>query len=269
MGFCEDASTTYLKRLGYNVVRHPRAGIRPLDLLGRQGDTTNVVGRLDDLVKGSTQPLPSITTGQAAADINGQDSSSLKLAVGVNVLGSIIGAMGGTLGVETSYTNAKTMKFTYRDVLLDTVVPAAVGQYLTDVEIAGESPLLRQYVLGNGNLYVLTDVALAKTITVKYEVSDGVSAKVDVPAIDGIVGGNVEVTSADAASGTVTYTGQTPLAFGFRCFAVGVYHGEVTMMASSAGSQVLAVGADENELAKESAILTPSTAALLDLDDAA
>ena len=34
MAFCEDASLTYLNRLGYNVIRLPRTGLLPLEVLG-------------------------------------------------------------------------------------------------------------------------------------------------------------------------------------------------------------------------------------------
>ena len=36
MAFCEDPSLTYLNRLGYNVVRLPRTGLVPLDVLGSE-----------------------------------------------------------------------------------------------------------------------------------------------------------------------------------------------------------------------------------------
>src|SRR5262245_38431634 len=109
MGICRDDSTAYLQRLGYNVVRHPQEGINPLHLVGRQGGATSFLGSLDKLITNPPGPLPSIEMNLVAADVNGKRSSKLKLAVGANILGSVIGAMGGNLGVDTSYTNARTI----------------------------------------------------------------------------------------------------------------------------------------------------------------
>ena len=35
MPWCEDKAITYLNKFGYNVIKLPRAGIEPLDVLGR------------------------------------------------------------------------------------------------------------------------------------------------------------------------------------------------------------------------------------------
>jgi hypothetical protein len=56
--------------LGYNVVRLPRKGIDPLDVLGQEGKSIERLGRLDQLWA-SRKPVPSIGAPQPAAHISG------------------------------------------------------------------------------------------------------------------------------------------------------------------------------------------------------
>lgn len=123
MSICNDQSTQFLRRQGYNVVRHPNARIRPTDLVGTQGGETLYLGKLNQLIGESAEGLPSIEENVESAEISGQSSSKMTIAIGANVLGNLIGAMGGNLGVETSYTNAQRIEFSYSGVLNDLVIP--------------------------------------------------------------------------------------------------------------------------------------------------
>ena len=268
MGICRDQSTTYLQRLGYNVVRHPQEGISPLHLIGRQRGTTHYLGSLHQLITNPSGPLPPTQTDLAAADVNGKRSSKLKLAIGADILGSIIGAMGGTLGVETSYTNARTVEFVFSDVLKDSAMPLDVGNYLRDGDIDAGNKILSQYVLGNGQLYVILETIKCRKITVNYEINDGVGAKVEVPVIQGVIGGNIEVKTDQNSASTVTYVGKTALTFGFRCFEVGVEDGDLTLMAAKPGAVPLAAGLDSHDaaIASQASLLSPVGAGLLEIE---
>src|SRR5256885_15928672 len=101
MSICNDQSTTFLKKQGYNVVRHPNARIRPLDLIGRQQGESLYLGPLSGLIGNSADGLPNVEENVQSSDISGQTSSKMSIAIGANVLGNPIGAMGRTLGVKT------------------------------------------------------------------------------------------------------------------------------------------------------------------------
>ena len=94
---CSDKSTTFLRGLGYNVVRHPSADFTPLGLLGRQNGETIRLGPLNLLITNPPGPLPKVTADVVAADINGQATSKLDIGIGANILGTLIGAMRGAL----------------------------------------------------------------------------------------------------------------------------------------------------------------------------
>jgi hypothetical protein len=241
MGACRDISVTFLKESGYNVVRHPNAALQPLDLVGVQKGEPLYLGPLNLLVTNPPGPLPQITRNTVAAGINGKKSSTLKIGIGVTVLGNIIGAMGGNLGAEVSYTNARQIEFTYSDVLNDAVVSLAVGNYLRAADVDAGNLVLKQYALGNGRLYLVTKTAKSDKISVAYERSSGVAASVDVPVLQGVAGGSIKIDSSQATQGRITFSGAQQLVFGFQAFQVGVADGVLSLTSVKAGQVFLSV----------------------------
>ena len=243
MGVCSDKSTKFLANKGYNVVRHPSVEYRPLMLLGRQNKEVLQLGPLDLLVTNPPGPLPQIAADQPAADLNGNASDKLAVGVGINILGNIIGAMGGNLGATVNFTKAKRMEFSYRDVLNDSVLPLNVGNYLKNAEVDAANLVLREYVLGNGELFLITKTAKSNVFTVKFESSSGTAVGVDVPVIQQLVGGNVKVEASGENNSVVSFEGKTRLAFAFQCFQLGVLDGVLALTSVQAGAVTAAAGA--------------------------
>jgi hypothetical protein len=249
---CTDKSLTYLNGLGYNVVRHPNAAIKPLDLIGVQGGEPRHLGPLHMLLTAPPESQPAVQTDIAAADINGQVSSTLDLGIGISVLGNLIGAMGGgNLGASLSYTNAKQMNFSYTEVFNDTVEPLQVGKYLRDGQVDSRNLILEQYVLGNGQLYVITKTAKTHKFNAKYEISNGLDASVKVPVLQQVAGGDIKVSATSGQTSTVTFEGRQRLIFAFQCFEVGVLDGILALTTQAAdGGVYLAVGSPEANKSK-------------------
>jgi hypothetical protein len=240
--FCSDKSTTFLRGLGYNVVRHPSADLAPLSLIGRQNGESVRLGPLNLLITNPPGPLPTVTTDTPAADINGQVSAKIDLGIGASILGTLIGAMGGTIGVNVSYTDARKLQFSYVGVLTDAVVPLDVGSYLRNGEVDADNLVLQQYVMGNGELFLVTKTAKSRRFTVKYEKRNETAASVDLPALQALASANVNVTAAGDSNSEVTFEGSSPLAFGFQCFRVGVVEGVLSLTTVQAGAIAAAVG---------------------------
>jgi hypothetical protein len=213
MGVCTDRATTYLKREGYNVVRHPQAGIEPLQLIGRQGNAVALLGGLDRLIASPLGSLPEPHRDQRAGDLNGRVSSKLPLAIGLNVLANFIGAMGGNLGIKVQYEQAQRIEFQFSDVLTDSVMPLNVGNYLRAGEVDAGNLVLEQYVLGNGQLYLITTTVKAREFKVKAERRDGTEVGLDVPAIREVVGANISVSAESDRASVITYKGPEYLVF--------------------------------------------------------
>ena len=246
MGICVDKSTRFLADKGYNVVRHPNGEYKPLLLLGRQNDETLALGPLDLLISRPPGPLPAITADQPAAALNGNSSDKLTISVGLNILGNIISAMGGNLGAKVNFTKAKKLQFVYSNVLNDSVMPLQVGNYLRDAEVDTGNLVLREYVLGNGELYLITKTAKSSSFTVKFESNSDTAVEVDVPVIQQAVGGNVKVTSVNATNSEITFEGTAKLTFAFQCFQVGVLDGNLALTSVKAGA-IAAASGDETK----------------------
>lgn len=263
---CVDRSTTYLKQLGYNVVRHPQAALDPLDVLGKRRRSVQVLGRLDALVvpaAGAT--LPEVQRGLPTADIDGQASSALGLDLGLDLLGAILGAMGGQLGAGLDVSGAQRLQFVFRDVTADQVVPLEVGRYLRGAALDTSNPVVAAYRRGGGSLFLITKTLRSHRITVRFTREDGAEARLEVPVIEEVVGGNVAVRANGERASEVTFEGPQLLTFGFQCLEVDERDGALTLKAVQPGSAFLGEGGGTRA---ETALLTEDDQGLLDLDPA-
>ena len=156
---CGDPYIKELRSRGYNVVRLPKADIRPLQLLSKRGDTLDRIGELITVLPPTGPvPLPPVKLDTPVAGLSGQRSGELSLGVGLSVLGSVIGAMGGSkLGLDLSYKNAKSVTFEFTDVLEDRVEIAALDQYLAVADVSPFSSFVGK-LLEADQLYVTTAV---------------------------------------------------------------------------------------------------------------
>jgi hypothetical protein len=244
MGSCSDSGVSFLKELGYNVVRVPREGIEPLLLIGRQGGTVAQLGTLDKLTKHAPdQALPKITRDLAATDLSGQRTDRLKAGIGLNILGSLIGALGGKLGVNAAFSSAKSLQFRFDDVLTDTVQPFDIGNYLRDADIDQGNPVLDQYLMGNGRLYVITETIKSDKLSVNVETKSEHGGGLELPVIQQAVGGDVSVETGKEGKSNLTFKGKAHLTFGFKAFEIGVANGEITLMAVKASAALAMRGA--------------------------
>lgn len=241
MGICKDPATTYLQRLGFNVIRHPDAGLAPMKLVGRRAGETRLLGDLQQLIEETEQRLPEWKKDIEAAEISGQSTSSLKASLGIQILGDLIGALGGNIGVKAAYEQAKRVTFTFGDVVKDRVMPLDVGQYLCDAEIDFGNKVLREYVLGSGQLFVITEIVKSKSFTVEASSKSGGSLELEVPVVNDLVGAEVEVSGEAETSSKITYDGKDRLPFGFQVFEIGVDNGDLRVFSAAAGSVPMSV----------------------------
>lgn len=214
---CSDPYLKELRSRGYNVVRLPKADIRPLQLLSKRGDTLDRIGELATVLPpGGPVPLPPVKLDTPVAGLSGQRSGELSLGIGLSVLGTVIGAMGGSkLGLDLSYKNAKSVTFEFTDVLEDRIEIAALDQYLAVADVSPFSAFVSK-LLEADQLYLTTATIKSKKIGVESKGSSNAGVDVSVPEIKGVVGGNVKVGAGSERSSKVTFEGPLPLVFGFQ-----------------------------------------------------
>jgi len=221
MALCTDKSLTYLNDLGYNVVRLPRKGIDPLDVLGRDGKSVERLGRLDQLWT-SRKPLPEIGAPQPAAYLNGQATSEMALSVGLRVLNGVLKAIGADLPeLSFAYKQADSLQFTFGDVTARSVVPLDVGNFLSEGDIRGANPFVERYFADEDtDAFIITEVLQSNEITVSAKDHGGRTVKVDIPSIQAILGGDVSISANDTAGTKITYKGKEAVTFGFKVFEI-------------------------------------------------
>src|ERR1051325_3014289 len=140
-----DPFVNSLKSFGYNIVRLPKADIQPMLLLSRNGDNLDRLGAVTKLLTpGENASPPKVIADTPAANINGSRTSSMKIGIGLSILGNIIGAMGGNLGVEAQYQQAKSAVFEFQSVFEDKIDVIELDQYLGDADINPNSVFVRQ-----------------------------------------------------------------------------------------------------------------------------
>src|SRR5260370_38743587 len=193
MGICYDKSVNDLIKLGYNIVRHPTAELQPLTVVGIQDEEARILGLISSLIASPPSERPNIKCNVAAADIEGKKSSKLKIGIGTAVLNQILSAMGNKLALDMKQTNAKTLEFRYVDVKADFATPLDVGNYLKGGDIDGGNPLLTEYLLGAGRLFLIAKVVKCKRIIVRFETDANQSGTVDVTALGGLVSGKIKM----------------------------------------------------------------------------
>lgn len=269
MVFCSDKMTTYLAGLGYNVIRHPYAELRPPVVIGRTGAGTVWLGDLPDLVNDPQAELPVPAGPIPAADISGHSSSAMSFKLGAALLSSFLAALGSSLEASLEHTNARTMLFEFRDVRKFQVKPAAVSDYIGSGELNWDSVLFGPYLEGDGQLFVITEVATANSLTAHYERGHGTGAKVDLP-VHGLATAKVKVARDAGSAHVVTYTGQDAVAFAFKCFEFGIFDGRPKLLNVKAGGVALdissSLAADGYAASGEGVVLTTPDAALLTLE---
>jgi hypothetical protein len=213
---CGDPYLKELRARGYNVVRLPKADIRPLQLLAKRGDALDRIGELGTVLPAGSIAPPPLKEDTPVASLSGVHSGELSLGVGLSILGTIIGAMGGSkLGLDVAYKNAKSVTFEFLDVLEDRVEVARLDQYLAAADVSPFSSYVAK-MLDADQLHVTTATIKSNRISVESKGTGATGVDVSVPEIKGVVGGNVKVGGGSDKTSKVTFEGTVPLVFGFQ-----------------------------------------------------
>lgn len=214
MGVCTDRSVNYLKSLNLNTILHPQENLRPLALLGEYDGARGVIGTLDQLLTGAEAKLPVIESG-VAANVNGQRTSKLPASLGLDVVGNILGAMGGNVGIKAGYEAARKIELSFSDVQRHRANIIQIGDYLEAGDVRWDHLILQKYLFGKGKLYVITEVVTSRKFGITAYQKDNTSLQIQVPVISQIVGGNVQIGKESESTNTLSFEGPKDLAFGF------------------------------------------------------
>lgn len=213
-----DQSLTFLRQYGYSVFRFPRASAQPLELMHREGKDLTRLGMLPDLVEpGSISSLVVRREVSPGIDIEGKETSRVNVAIGVSILGSFIGALGGgKLGLDAGFKNARTITFQFTGVMEDAVDILSLEKFIKAGKVSSLIPAGTLEKLLDDEVYVLTSVLKTKKITVTAQGEGGSTVAVDVPIIREAVGGTLNVDTAGSRDSRIAFEGPVSVAFAFQ-----------------------------------------------------
>ena len=212
-----DPFLNLLKGIGYLPLRMPRADVQPLQLLNLDGKKFTLLGDLDDAMNSGTAKLPAINKDIATAgQIEGTRSATVKLSLGIDILGNILGALTGTkLDVSAGFQDASTLTFEFDDVTVSCVSIILLDKYLNLATIDATARQIKQ-LMQAGKVGVTTAVARSKKYIVSAQDDRGTDIKADVPVIKGIASGNLGVNTTGKNSQKVVFEGPDAVTFGVQ-----------------------------------------------------
>jgi hypothetical protein len=226
-----DPFLNLLKSISYLPLRLPRADVQPLQLLSINGKDLTVLGQLTDAMKpGPTAVLPPIQNDiQTANQIQGSRSATIKLSIGLNLLGGIIGALTGqNLDVSAAYQRASTLTFEFDDVTVNNVSIILLDKYLNSSDIDPAARQIQDLMIAGG-AGLTTAVACAKKYVVTAQDDHGVDINVDVPVIQNVASGKLGISTTGANDTKVVYQGNTAITFGLQALRLGFdQNGKIT-----------------------------------------
>jgi hypothetical protein len=127
-----DQSITFLRGHGFSVFRFPRASAQPLELMHREGKDLTRLGMVPDLVTAGGVASPRVHRGKSPGiDIEGKETSKVNVAIGLSILGSFIGALGGDkLELEAGFQQGANGHVPVREVTEDAVDVLALEKFV-------------------------------------------------------------------------------------------------------------------------------------------
>ena len=216
----KDPSITFLNKFGYNVIKLPRTGIEPMDVVGRD-QVTQWLGPLSS-VWTSTGPAPLPGPPHPASAINGQRTDALDLSLGLSILANTLAAFGASVpSLDVAYKSAHFVQFAYTNVTSTAVSPFDAGNYLAQGTLRSDSPVVKNYFLEDkAKAFLIVEVLKSDSITVTATDSHGAGVSVGLPAIEGLLSAKIGVKPSDSSNSTITFTGPVAVTFGFAVQAI-------------------------------------------------
>jgi hypothetical protein len=278
LGLCDgDPVVEYLRStFGANVVRIPRASLRPPEVLAARNGQTKTMGQLADILTGPFALPPADLHEEPAPPVLAQRTSSIGLDLGLDILGGLLQGFGvGKIGLGTAFAATSAVSFNFHDVHRVYLETNRLGRLLQGYAVDRENPATRLYFDGQApwRLLVIDSVLTSPGFTVTASSSRAGSAHVDLPTLQQLVSQvSAKVSLASSAASQVSFTGDERLTFAFTCLEVILDAGARIAGLAGYGQKVLVQGLTRGGPAEAgrsrlSGVLLTEDPALLDLDE--
>jgi hypothetical protein len=229
MGICKDPTTQELNKRGYNLIRLPRVGIEPLDVLGREDKSMEKLGSISE-VWTSSAPVPTPGAPASTAGIEGSKTSDLDLGIGLKLLSDALAGLGSSISLPSlnvGFKNAKKVQFKFVNVESTTITPFALGKFLASGTLDTSNPFVEHYFANDETAeYIIFDVLKSDAIGVTGKTDKGVDVAADISALSGALGSKVTVKANSSTTSEITFQGTVKATFAFKLFQVFFENGK-------------------------------------------
>jgi hypothetical protein len=219
---CEDPFVRKVRELyRANVIRAPRTGIIPFQVVARRGDHLERRGDLVSLIVGDDPvQLPTVESG-IAADLSGESSASVDADLGLELTAKFLKALGVPIpgaSVDVTFLERRSkIIFQVLNVREQSVNVSRLGTSLKGRRIDPDHPSAGVYFgEDKADLLVITRILTSPSFAVETERKRGSSAEINVDAIKDLIGeASVKFGYSRSDKSAVFFSGRQHAAFAF------------------------------------------------------
>src|ERR1051325_1767015 len=230
MPICRDRLLTYLNKDGYNVVRRPRGGISPLDLIGQTGSNPEWLGGLKTIWS-SEIPVPKAGAEQPVAGVSLDERSfytaDLNFSVGSELLDHILQGLGASLpSLGFALNRRSRFSFKINEPKSVGVAPLEIGNFLKAGDLAVANPFVRRYFTGNeARAFVISEILRSCSVTLTADRDKNTMASIQAVAVQDLLKADGALKASNVSSEAITFEGRQPVVFGFKAFEIVYLNG--------------------------------------------
>ena len=227
---CTDPTITYLAEYGFNVIRLPRSGLRPADVLVGKGPRLEHLGDMSRVWR-SARAVPPPRTPVPATMLKGRSTEAFSANIGISLLTQLLSAVGvSPPKLEAALSSVDNVSFGFGAPVIWGIDILEMGEYLERGKLLDNNPIVEQYFGDNmPPVHLITDLLLSSTMTVEASRRSGGTLGLDLAALQEAVETKVELQRLSEATSIVTFQAEQKLAFGFRAIKLGRREGRWAM----------------------------------------
>lgn len=225
MGFrpCVDQQDPFTRKVRdiyrANVVRAPRVGIDPLDVLAVRKTVVQPRGLLSAVIEGDAPGLPRPTT-RAVADLRGERSTAVDVGLGAELATKFFAALGVPIPsaevTASLWKGAHQISFEVRDVQQHDVDLSVLGRVLANRRLARNPATDIFFSDAKTTLLIITRTLTSPSFAVRVTDRSGQTLKVSVEGVEDIFGSvHADVSWEAEGDSTISFRGKTPATFAF------------------------------------------------------
>lgn len=281
IGLCDgDPVVEFLRStFGANIMRIPRASLRPPEVVAARQGRAKTMGQLADILAEHPPFIMDVADlhEEQAPPVLARKTRAVGFNLALEILGGLLQGFGiSKAGLGAAFAPQSTISFNFHDVRRVYMEPNRLGRMLQGRALDRANPATSVYfdVQDPWRLLLIDSVLTSPGFTVTAMRSHAESAHVDLPTIQQLVSdASAKVTVSSSASSEVSFTGEERLTFAFTCLEVSLDDNGRMLGLAGSGARTVIQGLAGSSAAGSApqpvtGVLLSDEPGLLDLDPA-